>query len=162
MHRRSSVLVSVVCLILGLGPALLSGQARTWTDAATGLMWAGEDSSREQGRSWEEASKQPGLNWEQAAGYCGKSRLGGFPDWRLLTIDELKSIFDGSLKSEVDGYLVRGGIKLSGWTWSGSDGKNPGEKLKFSFFFAEDNKPVSVRADDATYTRALCVRGPVK
>ncbi|MFP5237877.1 MAG: DUF1566 domain-containing protein [Acidobacteriota bacterium] len=44
--------------------------ASTWTDPATGLMWAARDNGSD-------------VNWNQAKEYCSKLRLAGDRDWRL-------------------------------------------------------------------------------
>jgi len=55
----------------------------TVSDAATGLMWARDDSGS-------------GLNWAEALAYCDHLNLAGYSDWRLPTIRELNSIVDYS------------------------------------------------------------------
>ena len=62
-----------------------------WTDSNTGLMW----SRISIGQRWEngqcvgDAKK---LNWENAKKECKNFRLAGFNDWRLPTINELKTL----------------------------------------------------------------------
>ena len=52
----------------------------TVTDEATGLMW--------------QQKSPPPLNWEDSIKYCSKMTLVGYTDWRMPTIQELKSIVD--------------------------------------------------------------------
>ena len=59
----------------------------TITDISTGLMW-----QKSPVQNWEAA-----MNWEQALAYCEALTLGGYSDWRLPTIKELRSIVDYSL-----------------------------------------------------------------
>jgi len=42
------------------------------------------------GLMWEEGSRE--MNWHQAMNYANNLRLGGYDDWRLPTIDELKEV----------------------------------------------------------------------
>lgn len=56
----------------------------TWTDPATGLMWAKKDFGSD-------------VSWEQASDYCTKLQLAGYNDWRLPTIEELEGIYDSSV-----------------------------------------------------------------
>ena len=55
----------------------------TVTDTHTGLMWQQE-------------TPDILLTWEQALSYCENLSLAGFTDWRLPTIEELRSIADFS------------------------------------------------------------------
>src|ERR1700722_9904223 len=56
----------------------------TWTDPATGLMWAKEDNGSD-------------VSWQQASDYCTKLQLAGYNDWRLAAIEELQGIDDPSV-----------------------------------------------------------------
>jgi hypothetical protein len=112
----------------------------TWIDPATNLMWAKQDSRSD-------------LEWYRANQYCSNLGLGGYSNWRLPTIDELEGIYDQT--QNVNGWHIKGGIKLSGWAWSSSNGNAKGE----AWFFGFDNgvrfsRPRSFRYLD----RALCVR----
>jgi len=55
----------------------------TVTDTSTGLMWRQAGSSNE-------------MTWEQALTYCENMDFGGYTDWRLPTINELRSLVDYS------------------------------------------------------------------
>jgi len=50
-------------------------------DTRTGLMWAAEDNGRN-------------VTWQEAKEYCKSYRGGGYTDWRMPTLDELKSLYD--------------------------------------------------------------------
>jgi WD40 repeat protein len=52
----------------------------TWTDSKTALMWTKKDNG------------MPLID-EEKQGYCSKLRIGGFRDWRLPTIQELRTIY---------------------------------------------------------------------
>lgn len=56
---------------------LLNGDG-TVTDKSTGLMWQQEIGGE--------------MNWKDALAYCGNLSLAGYGDWRLPTVEELKSI----------------------------------------------------------------------
>jgi len=79
----------------------------TWTDPLTGLMWAKKSSDQE-------------VNWRQAIKYCKALQLGGYNDWYLPTIDELKPLFSVFENN----WAVRGSQHLSGWNWSSSSAEN--------------------------------------
>ena len=68
------------------------------------------------------------MNWHDAVDYAKKLNLGGFTDWRLPTIEELKEI-----------YTVQKicGIEKSddSWFWSSSSSpENPESALYLGFF----------------------------
>jgi len=79
----------------------INNQNGTVTDTRSGLMWQSGDSYHE---------LKVGLSWYDAVEYVdGKnlSKFGGFSDWRMPTMDELRGIWDSQrpLKSK-DGELI--------------------------------------------------------
>ena len=122
----------------------------TWTDPATGLMWARKDNGSD-------------VNWNQASDYCSKLQLAGYNDWRLPTIEELQGIYDPSvsLRAMWDAGVayvhVKGNLKLSGWIWSSSQGGHPGFASVFAFTHEEPGGGFP-RGGFNYNTRALCVR----
>ena len=133
----------------------------TWTDPATGLMWAKKDNGKD-------------VSWEQASEYCAKLQLGGFNDWRLPTIEELAGLYDSSVSVEAvfdEDWIVfprvKGDLRLSGWDWSSSQGNHPdgtgAVARTFNFAQLQQNEPDSFRSGfplgGFNYNmRALCVR----
>lgn len=61
------------------------------THRSTGLMWTKKDSYADLGKC---------LNWNDAKDYVSKLRTGGYTDWRMPTIEELKTIYDEQFKVE--------------------------------------------------------------
>lgn len=59
----------------------------TITDANTELMWAKKDSY---------ADLEKCLHWSDSNSYVKKLRTGGYSDWQMPTVAELKSIFEES------------------------------------------------------------------
>lgn len=55
----------------------------TITDTKTGLMWVKKDSFTDLGKC---------LNWNDSASYVNSLTTGGYNDWRLPTVKELKEI----------------------------------------------------------------------
>ena len=45
---------------------------------------------------WQQAGSSSNLTWEQSLAYCENLNLGGYTDWRLPTIKELRSLVDFS------------------------------------------------------------------
>ncbi len=80
-------------------------------DTNTGLMWAAKDNGEN-------------INWEDAKKYCDNYRGGGHTDWRLPTLDELKTIYDSQNGytpdcSEILEVYICKLIKISCfWIWS--------------------------------------------
>jgi ABC-type transport system substrate-binding protein len=109
-----------------------------WTDPATGLTWTKADNGSD-------------VNWNQATDYCSSLRLGGYSDWRLPTIDELKGIYDANAGDS----HVKGNLKLyAGFLWSSTQ-KNAGQVWLYAF---GTGQPFFYRLSDSDRDRALCVR----
>ncbi|HKD04901.1 MAG TPA: DUF1566 domain-containing protein [Bryobacteraceae bacterium] len=123
---------------------LLAASAQTskdlWADAASHLTWAAADNGS-------------GVTNAQAEYYCRTLSLGGYKDWRLPAIDELNTLYGAELNDR--GQHLRGPIVLTGWQWSSSVGKYPGEYWALDF---GDGARASVVAGDSGLNRALCVR----
>jgi hypothetical protein len=111
-----------------------------WLDPDSRLMWTAADNGS-------------GLSWLQAQRYCHELRLAGFQDWTLPSIDELQSLVASSGTETT--YRVKGPIKLTGWQWSSTTGKQKGEGWALDF---GDGGRASVAAGDSGLNRALCVR----
>jgi len=116
--------------------------SKIWTDPATGLTWAKDDSY------W-------GQTWQQATDYCRSLQLAGYTDWRLPTIDELQRIYDPN--TNVDGDHVNGNLKLTlpYSEWSSSQEYASGEAWTFDF---RNGWRSSYQLDIHYNNRALCVR----
>jgi len=71
-------------------------------DRKTGLMW-----QRNNGK---------GFTWNGAKSYAWDLKLGGFLDWRLPTIDELKTLITGVPRNSLAGS-VYGGPGEKGFYW---------------------------------------------
>jgi hypothetical protein len=84
----------------------------TVTDNATGLMWQQEDDNQ-------------GRNWESALAYCENLVLppGGYTDWRLPDVKELRSIVDNTRHDPAIDTTVFPGT-ISGVYWSSSTSPN--------------------------------------
>jgi hypothetical protein len=63
-------------------PSGLASDGNVWVDPSTGLMW----------QVWPTGGE---LNWSAAKSHCEKLSLGGYSDWRLPTISELRSLVRG-------------------------------------------------------------------
>ncbi|MGD0295236.1 MAG: DUF1566 domain-containing protein [Terracidiphilus sp.] len=124
-----------------------------WTDPATGLMWTRKDNGF-------------ALRWQPAVEYCRNLQLGGYSNWRLPKIDELKTIYNpnAGVACGANGYMscqIKGGIRLtSGVVWSSSGGDEPQTMRGFIFRGQGELKRHVVQLDKrgASYDRALCVR----
>jgi hypothetical protein len=102
---------------------------------------------------WAAADNAFGVSWTQASNYCRALTLGGHKDWTLPAIDELQGLFGGPANQA--GRHVRGPIAITGWAWSSSPGREPGEQWALDF---GDGGRASVAMGDSGLNRALCVR----
>jgi hypothetical protein len=86
LHRPLSPLPAVArALEVKRDGRFIAYDDRTVLDSDTGLMWANRDNGFD-------------IPWEKAKAYCQQFRMGGYTDWRLPTMDELASLYDGNQK----------------------------------------------------------------
>jgi hypothetical protein len=111
-----------------------------WTDPDTGLMWAAADNGS-------------AIIYTRADFYCRNLTLGGFKDWTLPAIEDLSKLFGGP--ANAGGFHTATPIKLTGWEWSSTTGKEPGEQWALDF---GDGGRASAVTGDSGFNRALCVR----
>jgi TIR domain/Protein of unknown function (DUF1566) len=107
-----------------------------YLDPKTKLMWTIEDNGRY-------------VNWHEASEYARQLRLGGYSDWRLPTIEELKQLYDPGNKGIREPFQL-----TSDWVWT-STREGTGSAWAFLFLFGKFR---SVHMDFSDYYRALCVR----
>ena len=117
-HRiiTSSILTVVLCLTvfsamaLGADDRFMDNGDGTVTDAKTGLMWAQTDNMGH-------------ITWHDAKLYCENIILSEYNNWRMPTVEELKTLFDSSQDSyeTICGHNIKSApqIELScGFVWS--------------------------------------------
>ncbi len=83
-----------------------------WCDPKTGLCW--QDPQKDA-----YTSTDVGLRPEEARSYCDELVLGGFDDWRVPTIDELRTLVAGHASTQLGGSC---GVTVGSKT---GDGLNP-------------------------------------
>ena len=82
MRRIIFSCLMVLLLSVGIAQAdLIDNGDGTVSDSRTGLMWQ-QDSAGS-------------MAWAEAVAYCSRLSLAGYDDWRLPSLDELKSIVNG-------------------------------------------------------------------
>jgi hypothetical protein len=89
----------------------------TITDTKTGLVWTKKD-------SWADFGKC--FDWNDSRSYVNRLKTGGHSDWRLPTVDELRTIYESSKSNkDKDGDIIRiDPIFASGgayWYWSSEE-----------------------------------------
>ena len=136
-------LLKFLCLVATIVIISMSArsQSATWTDPATGLMWARQDNGN-------------AVNWNQANNYCRNLNLAGFTNWRLPTIDELAAIHDLNRANRMH---IKGGIQLTGWEWSSNTRNDFGNISARTFDFSYGRRG-SYPAIRVNQMRPLCVR----
>ena len=104
----------ILLITIGLSALLFADFTKSGdivTDTSTGLQWQDDVDAKNNTRTW-----------SGAIDYCENLTLGGYSDWRLPNINELKSIVDRSKYSPAiaDGFSnVR-----SGYYWSSTTRAN--------------------------------------
>jgi len=140
--RLAISLTITILLYTGLQVAISQDSAGTWKDGATGLLWAAKDNGSD-------------MSWDQANAYCQNLELAGQTEWRLPELNELKTLYDRSLKKQ---YKVKDPIELDGATvWSGSRNKS-GDAWSLNFFNGGTSMSPT-RGGCGSAGRALCVLG---
>ena len=79
----------------------------TVTDISTDIMWQQTTSST--------------MTWEQALAYCEGLNLGGYTDWRLPTLDELRKLVDFSRKPAIN-FVKMTYFPIPSFYWSSAAG----------------------------------------
>ena len=107
-------------------------------DLETGLMWASADNGRD-------------INWEEAHFYCKSYSAGGFTEWRMPTLSELKEL---EAASEFGLFQVTSLFELSACCFWSSDYKGD---VAANYFF-EKNRTQWVLKVRKSYSRVIPVR----
>ena len=149
--------LAVCCVIfLSVGSAIAENRLvdngdGTVTDTKTGLMWAVTDNMGH-------------INWHDAKLYCENTVLSRHRNWRMPTIEELKTLYDESLEGyeSICGHHVKAltPVELScGLVWSSEvrsdSGRYPVSAMVFNF---AKGYPYSARMSQYRGYRALPVR----
>lgn len=136
---------------LWISPELAMGQVRSASrviDPSTRLMWAARDNGSD-------------INWNDAKRYCETYRGGGYSDWRMPTVAELKSLCysDATLK----GITMTGGESPFVWSSETDCVTDPpvGECARIYMFSSIGCLDESLGKLAKNNLRTLPVRGPV-
>ena len=121
----------------------------TITDSSTGLIW-------------QQTGPSDSMIWEKALAYCEGLNLGGFSDWRLPTIKELKSLVDDSRNNPAINisYFLN---TVSSFYWSSTtyaNGTNGAWGVSFDDggdFYYGKNSSHYVRADRGGQSGSLAI-----
>ena len=109
----------------------------TWTDPATGLMWA----------KYSRPAEYAHANFTRATDYCAALRVLGHADWRLPSVAEFTHIYHFAADSatvQLDGDLAANKdiLRYLGF-WTSTPGDKDGEHV-----LVFEGKPVSTRNSD--------------
>jgi len=118
-----------------------------WTDKNTGLIW--EKEHEDITYKWDDIN--------QASDKLNEENFGGFNDWRVPTINELKTIL---LKDKEKGKYIKNGLKDStrdGYYWSATTHANNIENAWYVYF----DKGYGNGNNKANSYYVRCVRGEI-
>ena len=87
----------------------------------------------ETGLMWQDTEETNNFTWAEACDYCRKLRLGGYADWRLPHIDELKSLVDDTRSDPAIKPIFR--HTRSGGYWSITEVAGDSSLAWFVLFF---------------------------
>ena len=138
-------------LAVGADNRFVDNRDGTVTDTRTGLMWAQTDNMGH-------------ITWHDAKLYCENFILSEYNDWRMPTIEELRSLFDHSLDGNetICGHHVKSvpQIGLScGFLWSSETSSVPGSlPISAMVFNYSKGYQYSARMSQYRGYRALPVR----
>ena len=133
-----------------LGPYIDNGDG-TVTDSGTGLMWQKETADINGDDVYNSSDE---VTWKNAISYCEGLVLGGYNDWRLPDIQELRSLVDYSRSSPAIDTSVFQCFEPTYWTSTTTVGIGPSFAWNITFLHGEDG---ASRKEYPGYVR--CVRG---
>lgn len=151
---RSFLVVFCLVLIVAAADAadrFVDNGDGTVTDTKTGLMWSQTDNSGN-------------ITWADARLFCENIILSTYSNWRMPTINELETLFDGSLDGyeTICGHKVKFpiGIELScGFVWSSDVTETTGGyAVEARAFNYKKGYPYTARKTQYRGYRALAVR----
>ncbi len=122
---------------------LATAKFRTVSDYETGLMYAAHDSPVE-------------LNYCEAKIYCESFRAGGYDDWRMPTLDELRKLNEQGITREklIPGQL----IKIHWRVWSSEVNIHDGDMVSAATFSFNIGRRRYLHPGVSTFNAALPVR----
>ena len=152
MARTITFWATIALVLFLLTGPVLSDQER-FVDNGDGTV-----SDLEHGLMWAKADCNGDINFQNAKRYCENIILSEYLDWRMPTVDELKTLYDKKLerRETVCGLNVSvdPAIRLScGWVWS-SETKSI---AAYVFNFSRGYRYLARKAEKSHY-RALPVR----
>lgn len=120
-------------LSVPLVPGFRCGTDGVVTDLGTGLQWA--------------PSPDQEISWKEAGSYAEGLEVGGWDDWRLATLDELRSLYRRGVGGS---FAIHPALRLTGCcVWSSEESRC----LMFTTGFATTDKP-----ENRFNNRVLAVR----
>jgi hypothetical protein len=153
-HREVSmkrIFLNLAFVLIGLAAFFVSSPAQaqyvdngngTVTDHSTGLVW-------------EKAGSASIMTWEAALAWCEGVTTGGYPDWRLPNMLELRILVDDSrVNPAIDPAFSQQGLWYAYWSGTTYNG-NPIYAWYVNFDTGESN--YNGKGGGMAYVR--CVRG---
>jgi hypothetical protein len=121
------------------------------TDTITGLLWQRDGSSTRDGCS---GSGNLTCTWAEAQAYCTGLRLGGFSDWRVPAVMELRTLLNFTGGSPTIDPIAFPGAPPA-WFWTSSPSAGSSGKAWY-VNFSDGSSYYYLVSDNNYYVR--CVR----
>jgi len=143
MKKVNRVFLALLAFSVSIQADRFETEGKIVHDSKTELYWQSNPSSSK-------------FTWDKAQNYCNDLSYGGYNDWRLPNLYELKSLVDYSKYNPAIATTIIN-IKIDDYYWSSSKDISDSSRAWFVNFDGGNGSDFWFDKSDEGY--ALCVRG---